>query len=134
MLFPLDVICLIRYIAYMAWSIEGTDEFQEWFAGLTHAEQDSIGRKVELLEHFGPALGRPDADGIKGSKYPNMKELRIQHGGDAYRVLYAFDPRRVAILLMGGRKGKKKWYEKAIAAADGIYERYLDELKSQGLI
>ena len=94
----------------------------------------SIGRKVDLLEMLGPVLGRPDVDSIKGSRFPNMKELRVQHGGKPYRVLFAFDPRQTGILLIGGRKGAKGWYEKAIALADGIYSRYLAELKKEGLI
>ena len=65
----------------MAWDIEATDEFKQWFAGLAEAEQISIGRKVDLLEMLGPVLGRPDVDSIKGSRFPNMKELRVQHGG-----------------------------------------------------
>jgi len=62
----------------MAWDIEATDEFKLWFAGLAEAEQISIGRKVDLLEMLGPVLGRPDVDSIKGSRVPNMKELRVQ--------------------------------------------------------
>ena len=118
----------------MAWDIEATDEFKQWFAGLAEAEQISIGRKVDLLEMLGPVLGRPDVDSIKGSRFPNMKELRVQHGGKPYRVLFAFDPRQTGILLMGGRKGRKGWCQKASALADGIYSRYLAELKKEGLI
>ena len=118
----------------MAWDIEATDEFKQWFAGLAEAEQISIGRKVDLLEMLAPVLGRPDVDSIKGSRFPNMKELRVQHGGKPYRVLFACDPRQTGILLIGGRKGRKGWYQKAIALADGIYGRYLAELKKEGLI
>jgi hypothetical protein len=118
----------------MAWTIEGTDEFQEWFAGLTHAQRISVARKIDLLEQAGPALGRPDADQLKGSRYPNMKELIVQHAGDAYRIPFAFDPRRVGILLLGGRKADNKWYKSAVAAADKIYKRYLEELEDEGLI
>ena len=118
----------------MAWAIEGTDEFQEWFAELTAAERMSVARKIDLLEQAGPALGRPDADHLKGSRYPNMKELRVQHAGDAYRIFFAFDPRRAGILLLGGRKADKQWYKSAVAAADKIYKRYLEELEDEGLI
>lgn len=93
----------------------------------------SIGRKVDLLEIVGPILGRPDVDSIKGSRFPNRKELRVQHNGQPY-VLFDFDPRQTGILLIGGRKGAKGWYQKAIALADGIYGRYLAELKKVGLI
>ena len=118
----------------MAWEIEGSNEFQEWFQGLGDSERISVARKIDLLEQVGPRLGRPDADQLKGSRYPNMKELIVQHGGDAYRIPFAFDPRRVAILLLGGRKADKKWYKAAVVAADKIYKRYLAELKEEGLI
>src|ERR1700722_7876843 len=105
----------------MAWTIEGTDEFQAWFSGLAEVEQDSVARKVEVLQQRGPSLGRPDVDGIKSSRYPNMKELRVQQGGDAYRILFAFDPRRTGILLLGGRKSDTKWYKTAVPTADKLY-------------
>jgi hypothetical protein len=63
-----------------------------------------------------------------------MKELRIVHRGDAYRVLFAFDPRRVAILLLGGRKPDQKWYKTAIPAADKLFETHLAQLRKEGLI
>ena len=118
----------------MAWRIEGTDEFQEWFAGLNSAERISVAAKIELLEAKGPSLGRPHADTLKGSKLSHLKELRIQHAGDPYRVIFAFDPRRTAILLLGGRKADSKWYKTAIPAAERIYEQYLDEIKKEGSI
>jgi hypothetical protein len=90
---------------------------------------------VKLLEKVGPALGRPHADSLaKQSGYPNMKELRIVHGGDAYLVLFAFDPRRVAILLLGGRKADQKWYKTAIPAADKLYGEHLAQLRKERLI
>lgn len=118
----------------MAWEIEGSDEFQEWFQGLSDGERISVARKIDLLEQVGPRLGRPDADQLKGSRYPNMKELIVQHGGDAYRIPFAFDPRRAEILLLGGRKADKKWYKAAVVAADKIYKHYLEELEEEGLI
>jgi hypothetical protein len=81
-------------------------------------QQEDVAVKVKLLEKAGPALGRPHADTLaKQSRHSNMKELRIVHRGDAYRVLFAFDPRRVAVLLLGGRKADQKWYKTAIPAA-----------------
>ena len=93
----------------MAWSIEATDEFQAWFVALTAAEQLSIAAKVDILEERGPALGRPNVDTLKDSKVPNLKELRVQHAGKPYRILFVFDPRQTGILLIGGRKGPKNW-------------------------
>jgi hypothetical protein len=118
----------------VAWEIEVTTEFRDWFAGLSARERVAIARKVDVLEERGPDLGRPEVDTLKGSRFPNMKELRIQHGGAPYRVALAFDPRRVAILLIGGRKGPKKWYRKFIATADRLYAEYLEELKKEDLI
>jgi hypothetical protein len=116
----------------VAWNIEATDEFQSWFASLSSSERVSIARKVDLLEEVGPLLGRPDVDTIKGSRFSNMKELRIQHRGKPYRVLFAFDPRQTGILLIGGRKGPKNWYQTHVALADEIYSNYLQELKKEG--
>ena len=118
----------------MAWDVEGTDEFQIWFAGLTDAERIAVAGKIELLEEKGPSLGRPHADTIQASKIANLKELIIQYAGDPYRVLFAFDPRRTAILLLGGRKADKKWYKTAVPQAEKIYDQYLKELEEEGLI
>ena len=64
-----------------------------------------------------------------------VSELRVQHRGEPYRVLFAFDPRRTAILLIGGNKaGDKLWYDKMIPLADRLYERYLEELRKEGLL
>ena len=117
----------------MAWNIEATDEFQDWFAGLNSDERVSIASKIDVLEEVGPSLGRPYVDTVKGSKFSHMKELRVQHGGKPYRIMFAFDPRQTGILLIGGRKGAKNWYEKMIALADEIYTSYLEELKKEGL-
>jgi hypothetical protein len=118
----------------VSWSIEATEEFAQWFGSLTPAEQISVAAKVDVLEQLGPSLGRPHVDTLKGSKYPNMKELRVQHGGKPYRVMFAFDPRQTGILLIGGRKGGANWYHKAIRLADRIYANYLKELRKEGLI
>jgi hypothetical protein len=85
----------------VAWQVEVTDEFTAWYQALPEELQDTITAKVELLEQYGPYLGRPHADTLaRMSKHSNMKELIVQHGGGAYRILFAFDPRRVAILLL----------------------------------
>ena len=83
----------------VAWDVEYTDEFGSWWNGLSADEQDSVNFGVRLLQERGPNLKRPFADTIAGSRYPNMKELRCQHQGRPYRVLYAFDPRRTGIFI-----------------------------------
>jgi hypothetical protein len=116
----------------MAWEVEFTDEFGAWWHGLSEGEQKDVAAAVKLLESVGPALGRPHAESLSAmSKFPNMKELRIVHRGDAYRVLFGFDPRRVAILLLGGRKPDQKWYKTAVPAADKLYQRHLEILKRE---
>jgi hypothetical protein len=118
----------------MAWEIEFTDQFDEWFAGLTEGEQDRIDAAVELLEEQGPGLGRPYVDTIKGSRHAHMKELRPRGGN--IRVLFAFDPRRCAILLFGGDKTGRwqQWYVEMIPIADNLYDEHLETLRKEGLL
>lgn|SRR5258708_4675972 len=113
----------------MKWEIEGTDQFADWFADLTEAEQDSVSDIVELIEDAGPNLGYPRSSDIRGSRHGQMRELRIQHKGRAIRVLYAFDPRRAAILLIGGDKtGNDNWYNEFVPVADKLYDEHLKEI------
>ncbi len=119
----------------MTWQIEYTDEFGDWWETLDEAEQDSVAVYVRLLEQRGTALPFPYSSGIEGSKHNHMRELRVQHKGDPYRVLYAFDPRRAAILLVGGNKsGHDRWYDTYIPVADKLYDDHLLLLKKEGLI
>jgi len=113
----------------MTWEVEYTDEFGDWYEDLTESEQDSIDRNVYLLEQFGPTLPDRYSKPVVTSRYTHMRELRVQHGGEPTRVLYAFDPRRVALLLLGGNKtGDDRWYEKSVPRADELYEQHLREL------
>ncbi len=119
----------------MAWNVEYTDEFKAWWDGLTEDEQDSVAASVGLLEERGPQLGDPHSSGINSSKHSRMRELRTQHKGRPYRTLYAFDPRRSAILLIGGDKtGEDRWYEKYVPVADRLYDEHLEILKREGAI
>ena len=89
---------------------------------------------MRLLEERGPQLGHPHSSGIARSKHPHMRELRIQHRGRPYRVLYAFDPRRTAILLIGGDKtGNDRWYAESVPRADRLYDEHLAALGKEGL-
>jgi hypothetical protein len=118
----------------MKWEIEYTDEFERWWDTLTEDEQESVAVSVGLLETMGPNLPRPHSDTVKNSRFSNMKELRTQHGGKPYRTLYAFDPRRTAILLIGGNKtGDSNWYLKFVPLVDELFEKHLKELdKGEG--
>lgn len=114
----------------MAWDVEFTDEFEEWWDLLTEDEQIDINAGVIMLESEGPHLSFPYSSGISGSKYNHMRELRVQHKGEPYRLLYAFDPRRTALLLIGGCKtGDDRWYEVHIPIADKLYENHLKSLE-----
>jgi hypothetical protein len=119
----------------MAWAVEGTDEFVAWWESLSEAEQDSVSDKIELLVHEGPSLRFPHSSDVRGSRHGQMRELRVQHKGRPLRVLYCFDPRRTAILLLGGDKtGQDRWYETAVPRADAIYDESLKDLQREGLL
>jgi hypothetical protein len=119
----------------MACEVEATDEFQAWFAGLNPEEQADVVAYVDLLEERGPHLPFPCSSGLGQSRHAHMRELRIQHRGRPYRVLYAFDPRRVAILLHGGEKtGDDRWYDVNVPVADQVYDEHLSQLRAEGLI
>ena len=113
----------------MAWEVEYTDGFERWWASLGEDEQVEIGAKVELLEEHGPNLPRPHADVITSSRHANMKELRGKVAERHLRVLYAFDPRRTALLLIGGDKtNDSKWYTRFVPLADDLFDQHLAQL------
>ncbi len=117
----------------MNWDIEYTDEFGNWWATLSDGEQEAVAASIGLLEKQGTNLGYPHSSSLYESKHEHMRELRIQHKGRPLRVLYAFDPRRVAILLLGGDKtGDDRWYKRHIPEADKLYDRHLDEVLKEG--
>jgi hypothetical protein len=119
----------------MNWGVEFTGAFEAWWDGLTEDEQAKVGAVVELLEEQGPSLPFPYSSQIKGSRHAHMRELRIQVQGQPFRVLYAFDPRRVAILLVGGDKtGNARWYEEFVPVADKLYDAHLEVLALEGLL
>lgn len=119
----------------MSWEVEYTDEFAGWWNILTEAEQEALDASVRLLEDRGPSLGFPHSCGINGSKHSHMRELRTQQGGSRLRTLYAFDPRRSAILLIGGDKtGDKRWYDVHVPIADRLYDEHLEQLRKEGQI
>jgi len=113
----------------MAWEIEVSDEFKDWYNSLDEPEWESVNSAVGKLERYGPELGRPYADTLYSSKFPNLKELRIQHRGRPLRILFIFDPRGNAYLILGGDKtGDANWYVVAIRQAEAIYAQHLKEL------
>lgn len=116
----------------MSYEVEYTDDFEIWWAGLTEAEQESVTASVGLLAQAGPLLRFPHSSGIVGSRHGHMRELRVQHAGQPYRVFYAFDPRRVGILLIGGCKaGDDRFYETMVPLADRICDAHLREIEKE---
>jgi len=114
------------------WDVEYTDQFEDWWTDLAADQQVALVAAVELLIVHGPALGRPTVDRIQGSRHQNMKELRVSQGGKL-RVLFAFDPRRTALLLLGGDKSGQwnAWYRTAIPIADDLLDHHLAMLNEQ---
>ena len=116
--------------------VELTDQFREWYESLDDDDQEAVAVRVELLARRGPSLKRPAVGEIKTSRFaPRMKELRCGTT-EAIRVLFIFDPRRTAVLLVGGAKtgAWADWYKEAVPVADRLYEVYLEELWKEGLL
>lgn len=114
----------------MEWDVQLDDDFAAWFTGLEAVLRIEIIAHVNLLREHGPQLGRPYVDTVEGSAFANMKELRVQFRGDPWRILFAFDPNRAAILLVGGNKrGDKRWYKRALPNADERFRRHLKRLE-----
>lgn len=116
----------------MEWNVEYTDEFEAWWNDLVESCQEDVSAYVNLLMEKGPQLPFPFCSGIHGSRHEHMRELRVQSSGKPVRVFYAFDPRRSAILLIGGDKtGDGRFYEKMVPIADALYETHLEELNKE---
>lgn len=114
------------------WDVLFHDEFDTEFEALSDDVQDELLGHARLLETFGPTLGRPRADTLKGSRHANMKELRFDADQGAWRVAFAFDPRRKAILLVAGDKSggsEKRFYRRLIETADARFDRHLERLR-----
>lgn len=122
-------------MGFMGWEVEYTDQFGAWFDALNEREQTRMAAAVQRLEQEGPSLVFPQSSGINGSRHEHMRELRVQVAGRPFRVFYAFDPRRSAILLIGGDKtGDARFYDRMIPIADDLYDRHLEELRREGLL
>jgi hypothetical protein len=115
------------------WTILFDEEFRTEFRVFDAAVRRQIAAYAKLLEHDGPELGRPWADTLKGSKHPNMKELRPTVDKVEWRVAYAFDPQRKAVVLVAAAKhGGSKFYRKLIGTADARFDAHLRRLR-QGM-
>ncbi len=119
----------------MTINIEYTDEFGQWWLTLEDSQQNDVTAVVTVLEEKGTNLGFPYSSKINGSRHSKMRELRVQSSGHPLRIFYAFDPRRSAILLIGGDKtGDKRFYDRYIPIADKLFDIYLAEIQREGLI
>ncbi len=118
----------------MAWEVALDPAFDPEFDALPTAVQDELLAQAKLLETFGPTLARPRVDTLNGSRHANMKELRFQADNGVWRVVFAFDPRRKAILLVAGDKSgvnERRFYRRLIEKADKRFDAHLDRLKKE---
>jgi hypothetical protein len=114
------------------WIIDRTEQVAEWIKGLDEDAKEAIFKSLLILKEIGPLLGRPHVDSIKESRHKNMKELRVQNRQRLFRILFAFDPERKAILLIGGdKRGDKRFYEKIIPLADLLFDKHLERWRRQ---
>jgi hypothetical protein len=116
------------------WDVSTTNEFEAWFEVLDDEAKIEVIAKVTLLRQLGPALPRPHADTLKGSKHSNLKELRANTSDQVLRIAFAFDPTRTAIVLIGGDKSgmsQPLFYRRLIARADRLYDEHLVQLRKR---
>jgi hypothetical protein len=118
----------------VSWTVLFHSAFDAEFADLREDVQDELLAQAKLLEEFGPTLGRPRVDTLKGSRHPNMKELRFDAADGAWRVAFAFDPKRQGILLVAGDKSggsERRFYRQLIRKADDRFDEHLSRLKKE---
>ena len=109
------------------------DEFAEEFLLSEPGLRVELAARLRVLEMFGPHLGRPLADTLRGSKFANMKELRFTWQRNPYRYFFAFDPERRAVVLVGGSKaGDRRFYDALMPVAEARFEKYLHQMENQG--
>ncbi|MGY4497846.1 hypothetical protein ACVWYH_005148 [Bradyrhizobium sp. GM24.11] len=117
----------------MTWDVVFHDAFEAEFLAFEPSKQDSLLAVAKLLADYGPQLGRPYADTLKGSKHTNMKELCFEASNGGWRAAFAFDPERKAIVLGAGDKsggGQKRFYKRLLAKADSRFSAHLESLNA----
>jgi hypothetical protein len=103
------------------------DDFATWLDAQDEDCQIRVIAQLDLLQERGPLLGRPYVDTLKGSKVTNLKELRVQYKREPIRILFAFDPKQQAVIILGGSKqGDKRWYEEHIPIAETLFFEHLE--------
>ena len=124
----------LKVILLMPWTVTFHDAFEAEFDELAADVQDELIAQARVVEEFGPQAGRPRVDTLNGSKHANMKELRFDADDGVWRVAFAFDPARDAVLLVAGDKsggGEKRFYKKLIKTADERFDEHLESLKKK---
>ena len=132
--YALDVIVITVHTKSVRWEVDLHDDFVLEYSELHKDVQDELLAIIELLEQFGPQLARPRADTLNGSRHGNMKELRFDAADGVWRVAFAFDPQRKAILLVAGDKSgvsEKRFYRQLIEKADARFDAHLARVKRQ---
>lgn len=130
----LDSICLVVHNVLVTWEVLIHEEVDPEFDALPEDVQDELLAHAKLLEQFGPQLGRPRADTLNGSRHANMKELRFDAADGVWRVAFAFDPNRKAVLLACGDKSggsEKRFYRQLIEKADARFDAHLARVKKE---
>ena len=127
----LDSICLTEHNHPITWKVIFDPAFEQEFDALPLDVQDELLAHAKVLETFGPSLGRPRVDTLKGSRHANMKELRFSVADGVWRVAFAFDPVRRAVLLTAASKSginERRFYQRLIETADRRFGRHLNQL------
>src|SRR5437773_6804168 len=130
----LTTLCLSAHTYSVRWKVSFHPDFEVEFDALNEAVQDELLAQAKLLAQFGPQLGRPRVDTLNGSRHANMKELRFSAAGGEWRVAFAFDPKRRAILLVAGDKSgvsEKRFYRELIRKADDRFDAHLARLRKE---
>ena len=116
----------------MTWTLIYLDYYENWLNDQEEELQDEAFAQLEVLSQFGPTLGRPRVDTLKDSKLANLKELRFFFKGAPIRILFAFDPKKQGVIMLGGDKtGDKRWYKTNIPIAEKLYAEHLDKQRKE---
>ena len=121
-------------IGGMMWRVLAHEEFRDEMAAMSQAVRDALAESLDILSVDGPHTKRPTVGTLRGSRFANMKELRFNADDGVWRVAFAFDPSRRAILLVAGDKSgvsQRRFYRRLIRTADGRFQRHLNQLRRE---
>lgn len=114
------------------WKVVTLEEFRYWYDGQDDGSKEEVAGYLRTLQQYGPSLGRPFVDTLKGSTLPNLKELRFEYKRAPIRILFAFDPKQQCVVILGGDKSKdKRWYKINIPKAEKLYRKHLETLERE---